>query len=676
MNKKILTFGILFAVIAIAFVPTNTAQAFLGMETISATFFKAIAQLLMSISSLALIFTGMIFDEVLKITIVNMATNIGGSSGIGTSISGAWATLRDIANMCFIFVLLYAAFKAMFDLSFGNFQTTVKNIIIVALLINFSLFFSKVVIDASNIVAIGFYRSITSSNVSLVDDSGGIGSVANFRGISGGYMNMLGLQTLYSSNILNEDLGDPVQILIIGIMSAVFMLITSIILLISAIMFIARFIILIFIMILSPVALIAFVIPGMRHHFDSWVDALKNQSFFAPLFFALTWVVFRLGTAFKGTIIQQSSDFTSTFTNPSATVGLLINYILIIGMSIAALIFSKQMASKGITSKAFSAITGGIGAGAIGGAAWTGRKFVGGNLDRASNSSWLRNAATDGKYGSKYIARAGLWTANKGGKASFDVRASTALGKVPGLGDEMKILGKAGGKGGFAKENKDYMENKAKYAKDMYGQTESEKGAAKKLEDKYEAEKMAANAEIKKARSAEAQRRIDNAKTQKDKEDALNFEKEVNYKNKNKIFKDSDYEEHTPIFSKGIKEDYEKYAKAGERRQETFAKRLENEGINTTKAASKGITGGIIGAAVAGPIGAAIGAAIGSNIGKNRIAFNKSTATKIRIDSKGKSKEKKIFDDLKEAAKEATTEEAPEVPAAPTAPAEGASPNP
>ena len=55
-----------------------------------------------------------------------MGKNLGDSSGIGGSITMAWATLRDIANMCFIFVLLYAAFKTMFDANFGNFQTTIK----------------------------------------------------------------------------------------------------------------------------------------------------------------------------------------------------------------------------------------------------------------------------------------------------------------------------------------------------------------------------------------------------------------------------------------------------------------------------------------------------------------------------------------------------------------------
>jgi hypothetical protein len=92
----------------------------------------------------------------------------------------------------------------------------------------------------------------------------------------------------------------------------------------------------------------------------------------------------------------------------------------------------------------------------------------------AAESSFLRNTATSGKWYSG-AAKAGLWTANKGKSASFDLRASDTLGKVPGLGDEMKILGKAGGKGGFNQAVEDKAKAKADYAKKVYGQTDYEK---------------------------------------------------------------------------------------------------------------------------------------------------------------------------------------------------------
>jgi hypothetical protein len=486
---------------------TNSSDGWGTAKWIFRIFAEEIGRILMTISSLFLVFAGLIFDEVLKITVTNMAANIG-SGGIGDGITTAWATLRDIANMCFIFVLLYAAFKAMFQLDFGGIGTTIKNIIIVALLINFSLFFSKVVIDASNIVSVGFYNSITSSNVQLQGGGAGILNVGSFAGISGGYMNMLGLQTLYGSNILTAGIDDPVKILVIGAMSAIFMLVVAVILLISAIMFAARFIILIFIMILSPLALIAYIIPGLKGKFDDWLHALLNQSFFAPLFFALTWVVFKLGTAFKATLVQQGAgDFTSTFTNPSGTIGLLVNYVLIIGLAIAALIFSKQMATSGAMAKPFKAISGGIGTAAAGGTAWLGRKTVGLPFKHLSENAKLQGASTSKNFLARTGARAALYVSDKARNATFDMRNAaiptsvvgdairgtvgrTGIGKSLGLNDvnissvgvsslgvDTGLLGKAGTKG--YKELKEES-NKRVHDREAAAKAEQAQAEAKK----------------------------------------------------------------------------------------------------------------------------------------------------------------------------------------------------
>lgn len=442
MKKRFLTFGILVIVLATIFVPAyfvhaqvTTANAInTGITALTASggsiigglvadLFKAVATLLMGLSSLVLILCGKLFDYVVTFTIIDMAKNIGDPNGVGGAITAAWATLRDIANMCFIFVLLYAAFSAMFNSNFGNFQATVKNIIIVALLINFSLFFSKVVIDASNIVSVGFYKSVVNNQTNL----GG----SSISGISGGYMNMLGLQTFYSPKFLdNKDLG-PGAILTIGIMSSVFMLITAIVLLIAGIMFAARFIILIFLMILSPLALIAYIIPGQKDQFDKWKNSLIDQSFFAPLYFALTWVVFKLGTSLlkvlQGQQVAQGGAtpvWTNMTTDPNSAMPLIINYILIIGFSIAALIFSKSMASK---TAGFKQISGGIGTAAIGGAALAGRQTAGRIADRVSQSQGLQNWASRSLIGQKVLQ------GTKGvAGGSFDVRgvANTKLGKV------------------------------------------------------------------------------------------------------------------------------------------------------------------------------------------------------------------------------------------------------
>jgi hypothetical protein len=329
----------------------NSSEDFSASMWIVNNLFKYIGKFLMILSSAVLGIAGTFFDTVVKFSIIEMAKNIGDPEGVGGSITTAWATLRDIANMCFIFVLLFTAFSAMFNLEFGGVGKAVKNIIIVALLINFSLFFSKVVIDASNIVSVGFYNSIVTT--------GGSDS----QTISNGYMRLLGLQTWNDSSVLDV-ISDPSKMLLTGVLSSVFMLLMTVILFISGVMFLARFIILIFLMILSPLAAIAYIIPNMQGKFNEWKDALINQSFFAPLFFALTWVVFKVASApgFLGSyVVKADLKQTAIVLNaPSTSAGLVLNYFLVMGFAVAALVFSKQMASK---TAHFGTISGAIGGG-------------------------------------------------------------------------------------------------------------------------------------------------------------------------------------------------------------------------------------------------------------------------------------------------------------------------
>lgn len=521
MTKKVLTFGILLIILAGVFTPSvvfgascTDAQKALGWKDVvnigsttcvppsaspsggitannqveisdvagwlAAPFFKAVGLLLMTLSALILTISGHLFDWVVEFTIIKMAANINDQTGVGGSITLAWAALRDIANMCFIFVLLFAAFKTMFDSNFGNFNKTIINIIIIALLINFSLFFSKVVIDASNIVSVGFYKAITQNTASV---SLG-GQTQTYTGISAGFINMLRVQTFFSPEFLKNSKLDAIPILIIGVMSSIVMLISAVVLLIAGIMFATRFIILVFLMILSPLAFIAYAIPGQDGHFNKWKESLIDQSFFAPLYFALTWVVFKLGASLLIALdkfqiqqngqVAQSTDWTNLINNPKSAMALLVNYVLIIGFSIAALIFAKSMASK---TKYFGTISGGISTMAIGGAAWAGRSSFGQIGKAVSENAALQKAAKEKKGLVGAGARLALSASQKARSGTFDVRNATiptnilgeaiegtlgrtTYGKKLGLNDvnipsvemssivkDMDLLGKGGTKG-------------------------------------------------------------------------------------------------------------------------------------------------------------------------------------------------------------------------------------
>ena len=71
-----------------------------------------------------------------------------------------WTAVRDLANMAFIFMLVYLAIIIVLEADTSNTMRMLASIIIVALLINFSFFISRIVIDGGNLLAVQFYNAI------------------------------------------------------------------------------------------------------------------------------------------------------------------------------------------------------------------------------------------------------------------------------------------------------------------------------------------------------------------------------------------------------------------------------------------------------------------------------------------------------------------------------------
>ncbi|TSC68474.1 MAG: Uncharacterized protein G01um101456_629 [Parcubacteria group bacterium Gr01-1014_56] len=86
-------------------------------------------------------------------------------------VTSGWEMTRDLANMAFIFILIYIAVNIMLLAETSDTMKTLVRVIAIALVINFSFFFVRVVIDGGNILAIQFYNGIGGPNAPLLKDS-------------------------------------------------------------------------------------------------------------------------------------------------------------------------------------------------------------------------------------------------------------------------------------------------------------------------------------------------------------------------------------------------------------------------------------------------------------------------------------------------------------------------
>jgi hypothetical protein len=370
-----------------------------------------VAILMLKLLSLLTGLAGILLNYIVNYSVVDMAKNYGNIGAIDT----AWSTIRDVANMFFIFILLYSSIKMII----GQKEDTRKlivDMIIAAVLINFSLFFTKLVIDASNLVALTFYKALVSS--------GTAGSVLNSNdfvntGLSNSLMQSLNIQSIWQA--AGSTVLGGTKLISIGVMGSIVTLIVAFILFAIAIMFITRYVVLILVLIFSPIAFASGVLPGLSDITKQWKDALIGQSMFAPVYMLLTWVtvsVFQslpaggnMADALTGTMVSGQTTY------PSSSVSILINFIVVIVFLILTLVLSKKIAGKSgevITKGVSSAVFGTIG--------FAGRRTLGLAGSVVANNANLQKAADEKPGFAGAAARLGLYASRKARSGTFDVR--------------------------------------------------------------------------------------------------------------------------------------------------------------------------------------------------------------------------------------------------------------
>ncbi len=320
-----------------------------SIESLLAHMLASIGALVIMVAGWFLGVAGMLLDFVIKYTVVSMSETISNTRAINT----AWTVFRDLANMFFIFILIYEAIRTILGISGVSAKKVLTNVIIVALLLNFSLFFTKIMIDASNIVTLGFYNKVTEMS------GGNNTTVGEHIGLAGPFLAKMGLTGLFSIDSVvagsNGVLagGNLKTIGINALLASTFLFITGMVFWAANIMFISRFVTLVFLMILSPIAFAGAVIPdaGMS---KKWWKGLFSNLFFAPAYMAMVWVSIvvldgvlpkRDPTKWAQVLVANGGVVPS-----EDALGLILSWIIVCAMIIGCLIVAKDFGAKGADS--------------------------------------------------------------------------------------------------------------------------------------------------------------------------------------------------------------------------------------------------------------------------------------------------------------------------------------
>jgi hypothetical protein len=480
-----------------------------------------IGSTLLSLSAWVTYFGGMVLQTSMQKLIYEMGSLVHEKSPLGDVINGLWKTIRDICNLAFIFGFIYIGIRTILDNESSNTKRMLAQIIIAALLINFSLFFTKIIIDFSNILAISIKNSMAT----------GAGTISET------IANTLGVSTIWNA---------PAGKLLAGmtsagnisfyIMGSLLLLVAGFVLAAGGILIIIRFVMLVFIMIFSPILFGATIFPQTQQYASDLWKKLISYSFFAPAYLFMLLLSIHVLKAVTGMLNPKGEALSAGLSRFDAY-----DVILLFIVSIMFLIASLQVAQKFSVAGADKALSIGkdlrmrgqqylgntVGAATAGAAAATGRAWIGGAANYISNTDGLKNAASKRTL-TGFAARQALKASRVTADASFDARNVAGLGKELGIGE--------GRKGGYKTVKEEVKKKEDEFARSLgeVDDTDVDVMARKKewnaAEKKQKADTVRLREDLKKENNTpEEKERIQSQidKLEKDTKDAqIKYEKE------------------------------------------------------------------------------------------------------------------------------------------------------
>lgn len=298
-------------------------------------------------------------------------------------VDSGWSLVRDLGNLFFIIALLYIAGKTVLGMNASNNKKVVTMVVVMALLINFSLFISQVVIDSSNILARVFYAAIENKDANGTNKN--IAGDGGEKSISLGLVEQFNPQKLFTESgvSIKDNIGTFFTLLIVSIAMMIYMSITF---LSIAFVFVSRVASLWILMIFSPLAFASLTMPGVKipkFGWDQWQKELFEVSFLAPIFVFFLYLIISFGDILK--IVVYGTSNTDLVINTLSVNNLTTYMAVLVPMMVLFVLLGKAKSialdmsgdvGKTMTSALGGLTTFGLGL-ATGGVAALGRGTIG-----------------------------------------------------------------------------------------------------------------------------------------------------------------------------------------------------------------------------------------------------------------------------------------------------------
>ena len=386
-----------------------------------------IAILFLTISNFVLWVCGLVFNWAVIRTVFQFGTYFGTSDEMLI----AWGVMRDVANIGLLFGFIFMGVLLILNVEGGGHghgggisaKKAIPRLLIFAVLVNFSLFTTQAVIDVSNGLASVFAEQAGQK----CDTSLGVEKCANL-GIASVISQRAGITTIWSGG---PPVTNPLKTAVVYVGLSIFVMITAMVLLAGAIMFVYRAVVLSFLMVTSPIGFAGMAIPSLKKIADEWWSKLISQSFFAPVYLLLIFISLKLTETLadvsvegggKGSLASALAGTGGEAGTEAGNIQIVLVFMVVIGFMMASLVTANKMGAVGakFATKTAGALT-------LGTAGFVGRRTLG----RASGvyADYMRRTGKANAGLGKQFTR----LADYGNTSSFSLR--NVANKVPGSVD-------------------------------------------------------------------------------------------------------------------------------------------------------------------------------------------------------------------------------------------------
>ncbi len=255
--------------------------------------------------------------------------NVSGPQGVLNlpAVYQLWQFIRDFFNLFFILILLFSAFATIFQVDSFNIRNIFKNVLLVALLINFSFPITRFLIDAANVPMYYFINDVIGNGTGR----GGMIAMNNMlahSGISAGTMTTTG----ENNNIV------PV------LMSIVFAFLFGISLAVLAVMMIIRLVALTLLLIFSPIGFAGALLPGFSKYGQEWWSKFWSYALFGPAAALMLVVALKFLEA-SGSLFR-SMQMVGTDITPGTGEATVVSQVIFFTIPIMLIWFTIGLANK------------------------------------------------------------------------------------------------------------------------------------------------------------------------------------------------------------------------------------------------------------------------------------------------------------------------------------------